>query len=105
MSVEVISNIIMTIEDIYKNSKKELIITTNGQVFMIIENSNEDFNEFIDLIRDVMNLKILISSEEREWLTDSEYRTDLLISCNTIGDKITRQLLKETGPDASTSSR
>lgn len=72
------SNIIVDIERNYKKSKKRLIIESDDKEFMCINNENSDYDEFIDLIRDIMNVKILINSEYKEWLEDKELRNELM---------------------------
>lgn len=73
-----IGDIIMNIEEKYRKSKKRLIIECDDEEFMCINNENSDYNEFIDIIRNIMNMKILINSEYKEWLEDKELRNELM---------------------------
>jgi len=71
-------NIIVDIERKYRKSKKRLIIESDDEEFMYLENIDNDYNEFIDLIRDIMNLKILIKEDKDSWIRDNEYRNELM---------------------------
>jgi len=92
-SAEVIGNAITAIEEKYRKSKKRLIIECDNEEFMNIENTDNDYNEFIDNVRDLMNIKILIKECSEEWLLDNNYRRSLMKESEVVLMKIRENLI------------
>jgi len=61
-----------------KDINKELIFKLDNEIEIIINNEDSEYEEFILIIREIMNLKILSKEDYKYYKGDLDYYRDLI---------------------------
>ncbi len=78
-----------------KEVKKELLYRLNEENFISIVNSDEDYDDYILIMKDIMNLKILIKEDYEHYKGDMNYHNELIVSTQQVINRLKKNLLSE----------